>query len=62
MQRFRIVLLAALLSATICRAAPQGDANAATAEADGSGGDEGGDAADLTEATELMTFLKMEVK
>jgi hypothetical protein len=60
MQQIWILLVVSLLSTTICHAAPQGDV---TNEAEGSA--EAGDdnaAADLTEATDLMTFLKMSVK
>ena len=61
MRRFWIVLLVSFWGAALCQAAPQ-DTPAAPAEG-GSG--EGGDAnaaADLTEVTELMAWLKMNVK
>ena len=47
----------------VCQAAPQGDLEVSGDAAEGSsdGGEESA-AADLTEAIELMTFLKMEVK
>ena len=62
MRRFWVVLLVSIWGAAICQAAPQDTPAAAPAEG-GSG--EGGDsnaAADLTEVTELMAWLKMNVK
>ena len=63
MQQIWLLLVVSLLSTTICHAAPQGDTEDAGGDAGGSGdaGEENA-AADLTEATELMTFLKMGVK
>lgn len=70
MKRFWVLLIVSFWSTMICHAAPQGEAeelsgdeDAAPATGDtkaGSGDGEG--AADLKEATELMTFLKMQVK
>ena len=61
MQRFSVLLIVSLWGAMMCQAAPQGDPAEVSGDA-AEGSSEGGEAADLTEATELMTFLKMEVK
>ena len=62
MQQIWLLLVVSLLSTTICHAAPQNNADAGGDAAGGADAAEDKAAADLTEATELMTFLKMGVK
>jgi len=63
MKRLSVLLIVSLWGSMVCQAAPQGDLEVSGDAAEGSsdGGEESA-AADLTEAIELMTFLKMEVK
>ena len=65
MQQIWLLLVVSLLSTTICHAAPQDVATSEQGGGDAEGSADAGEesaAADLTEATDLMTFLKMQVK
>jgi hypothetical protein len=68
MQRVWVFFIVALWSTVICKAAPSpqdgdGSGDPAPADTNGGGDDMAADAGtDLKEATELMTFLKMQVK